>query len=340
MIDNETTQILPGNNGGNNSEKKEATAQPQVKNTARKSNAGASKVAYAAGGFVAGVAATASAEAMVANIGKPEEEILPVVEDSTETTTENAAKEENVQETLAVNPTDSPSEQDVIIATDEGVRVAQVDDDKSFAEAFADARQQVGPGGVFEWHGKVYGTYLKDEWDQMSSSERAEWQAKVDYDDVRDGSAEPMYAHHSNGHAATPHHADYIEPQPTKEEPLMASNQEMVDDTPVDGEIKILGVETVYDADGRQMTIAGLEASDGDQALLVDIDNDGSFDVLLHDDNGNGQLDAGEVYDASDMNMNVADLQQGYAQQNGMDLYACNDDMPDYSNDADVSSFA
>lgn len=336
MIDNEKTQILPNNNEGYNNEKKEAAAQPQVKNTARKSNARASKAAYAAGGFAAGIAATASAEIMAANIGKLEEEIVPVVEEPAE---------ENAQESLIVNPAESPSEQDVIIATDEGVRVAQVDDDKSFAEAFADARQQVGAGGIFEWHGKVYGTYYKEEWDQMSSSERADWQAKVDYDDVRDSSAESMYAHHGNGHASPPHHEAThndapTEPQQDYEESLMASDQEMVDNTTDDGEIKILGVETVYDAGGNQMTIAGLEASDGDQALLVDIDNDGSFDVLLHDDNGNGQIESSEVYDASDMNMNVADLQQGFAQQNGLDLYTCNGDMPDYSNDADINTFA
>ena len=43
------------------------------------------------------------------------------------------------------------------------VKVAEVSDDMSFDEAFASARKQVGAGGVFEWRGKLYGTYYKNE---------------------------------------------------------------------------------------------------------------------------------------------------------------------------------
>ena len=50
--------------------------------------------------------------------------------------------------------------------------VADVKAGQSFSEAFADARAQVGPGGVFRWHDGVYGTYLKDEWDAMSPEEQ------------------------------------------------------------------------------------------------------------------------------------------------------------------------
>ena len=64
------------------------------------------------------------------------------------------------------------------------IDIAYVDDSMSFSEAFADAREQVGPGGVFEWHGKVYGTYYKDEWNNMSQEERSEWQSRIDYNEV------------------------------------------------------------------------------------------------------------------------------------------------------------
>lgn len=329
MIDNEATQTLPGNNGENN-KAQSADVNNGTPKTAKKT--GTSKTAYAAGGFVAGVAATASVNAMAAGGNgeiKPEEV---------------AAEEVLQEETPAAETINVPSEQDAIIATDEGIRVAQVDDDKTFAEAFADARQQVGPGGVFEWHGKVYSTYQKDEWDQMSANERAEWQAKVDYDDVRDPEAAQMYAHNGNSQPASQNNGSiHPEQEPeiqsvSYEEPSMASDQEMVDDTPVDGEIKILGIDTVTDDAGNQMTVAGIDAN-GDQVLLVDIDNDGNFDALLHDDNSDGQISSDEIYDASGMDASVADIEQAYAEQNGM-LYAANDDMPDYSNDADTSSFA
>lgn len=40
-------------------------------------------------------------------------------------------------------------------------------DDMSFSEAFAAARRAVGPHGVFEWRGGVYGTYYDNEWRHM-----------------------------------------------------------------------------------------------------------------------------------------------------------------------------
>lgn len=50
-----------------------------------------------------------------------------------------------------------------------------VDDSMSFGQAFAAARAEVGPGGCFEWHGGVYGTYTAEEWGHMSAAERAEY---------------------------------------------------------------------------------------------------------------------------------------------------------------------
>jgi hypothetical protein len=368
MIDNETTQILGGEKQNNqqsqtapvNNEQQAASTQSQTKES------GMGKAAYAAGGFVAGVASTAAVNAM-ANEKPAEEEPKPVVEEE--------PQEEVKEEPIKIDPADSPSEQDVIIATDEGIRVAQVDDDKSFSEAFADARAQVGPGGVFEWRGKVYGTFYENEWDQMSAKERAEWQAKVDYDDVRDPNEEQLYAHHQDTHHQEHHqsHTSSAAAQPEKQEqqeeqlqeeqhiegqqqeeqqiegqqqeeqlavnqePTTPSNQQMVDDTPVDGEIRVIGVEHVVN-NGQEMNVALLEHSSGDQALLVDIDDNGQFDVLLHDDNQDGQITENEVYDASGMNASVADLQQAAAEQGGMDYVANNDGMPDYSNDADTSS--
>ena len=78
----------------------------------------------------------------------------------------------------------APEPEDAIVATATGVRVAQVDDNASFSQAFADASAQVGPGGVFEWHGRVYGTYYKDEWDNMTAEQKHEYQASIDYKDV------------------------------------------------------------------------------------------------------------------------------------------------------------
>lgn len=282
----EETKVLNDNNQGK---------------TEKKDN---SKWGVGVGSYVAGAVSASAVNAVAGDrpAAEPEVEETPAPADSVASS--------NNQEPAPIDPAQSPAAAEVILATDEGVRVAQVDDSASFAQAFADARAQVGPGGVFEWRGKVYGTYYKEEWDNMSSAERAEYQSRIDYDDVRQ---------HDNHAQASIHHTS---------QPAVTN----------DDEIRVLGVETVQGPNGQPMTIAGLE-SDNDQALLVDIDNDGQFDVLLHDDNGDGQLQENEVYDISSANVEVADLEQATANQNGMQ-YASNDGMPDYMNDADISSMA
>ncbi len=52
-------------------------------------------------------------------------------------------------------------------------------DDMTFEEAFADARGDMGPGNYFEWHGNLYNTFFKDEWDGMSPNEHRDFLATV-----------------------------------------------------------------------------------------------------------------------------------------------------------------
>ena len=43
-----------------------------------------------------------------------------------------------------------------------------INNDMSFNDAFAAARKEVGAGGIFSWHGRTYGTYYADEWQEFS----------------------------------------------------------------------------------------------------------------------------------------------------------------------------
>jgi hypothetical protein len=99
-------------------------------------------------------------------------------------------------------------------------------------------------------------------------------------------------------------------------------------------------VEVVIDPQGNPMTVADIEI-DGDQALLVDVDNNGMMDVIMVDENHDGQISENEIYDASEAQISTTDLQNHMAasQDPGM-MLASNDGMPDYMNDADVSSMA
>ncbi len=65
-----------------------------------------------------------------------------------------------------------------VVEAETGVEVADsVNDSMSFGEAFAAARAEVGPGGVFEWHGQTFNTYNADEWSAMSDEQKNDFNA-------------------------------------------------------------------------------------------------------------------------------------------------------------------
>ena len=301
----------------NINDKIENTVMENNEVTAKKTSVKNEKAAYAAGGFAAGLASGVAGSSFAANTAQDdEEEVIASAENTENITTETVVAEE--QNYIAPEP------EDVLLATDEGVRIAQVDDKATFAEAFADARAQVGPGGAFEWRGHVYNTYYAEEWNNMSAEERAEYQSKIDYNTIAGDNAGAAYV---------------AEEQSQMEQDMMASNTEMVDDdSEVEG-VKVLGVEAVVDNEGNQMTVAAIEV-EGEQALLVDIDNDGTMDALMIDENYDNQIDPyNEIYDIEDCNIETNDLIQMSMQQNEV-YYASNDNLPDYMNDADVSSMS
>ncbi len=292
----DTTLIVNDDSTQENQNIENQTAKPMLDSTT-KSNKG-KYVAVAASGFVAGagigVATTANAS----------------------TTSNEAPSDAQTEE-----KNESPAPEQVILANDEGIRYAHVDA-TNFSDAFAQARQQVGPGGVFEYNGRLYGTYYADEWNKMSAQEKADYQNRVN-------EVTPSH-NHSSSQSAGNNIAVHHETTPE----VIPANAEMISQDPIDNEIRVLGVETVQNDEGEIMNVALVEC-DGDQAMLVDVDNNGTFDVLLHDDNGDGQIQEAEVHNIEQANLDVADLLQAQASQEGDLLYASNDDMPDYINDAD-----
>lgn len=102
------------------------------------------------------------------------------------------------------------------ISNAESLKVAAgVSDDQSFKEAFDTAREEVGPGGVFEWHGNVYATYNQNEWETMTDEQRDKYNddvmAYVEGDNAQESEAadettsdDVMVASAAN-HAHTPH---------------------------------------------------------------------------------------------------------------------------------------
>lgn len=305
-MDNEATRLI--NDEPTKREQTASATQSQSEPSAPNKSKKSSPIAAAAGGFVAGAAVGIGGTA--AAINTPED-----VQNLEGEAAENADIE-------------TPAPEEAILVNDEGVRYAHVDAD-NFNDAFAQARAQVGPGGVFEYNGRIYGTYLADEWNEMTPQERAEYQNRVN---------EVAPSHHVQHDTATI--ADATEHQETTPDVVaVPTDAEMVSAEPVDNEIRVLGVETVQDGDGQVMNVALVEC-EGDQALLVDVDNNGAIDVLVHDDNGDGQIQETEIHDISEAGLDVADLMQTQAAQEGDVFYTSNDDMPDYVNDADSTMLA
>jgi len=77
------------------------------------------------------------------------------------------------------NPSEGGEEVEITIHTDAPF-ADSVNDNMSFGEAFKAARSEVGAGGIFEWRGNLYNTYIKEEWDTMSAQEKAEFFASID----------------------------------------------------------------------------------------------------------------------------------------------------------------
>jgi len=63
-------------------------------------------------------------------------------------------------------------EMPVVKSSEKPLMEASVGGSQSFREAFQAARAELGPGGVFRWHGNIYNTYTVEEWNAMSKEEK------------------------------------------------------------------------------------------------------------------------------------------------------------------------
>lgn len=227
-----------------------------------------------------------------------------------------------------------------------------VNDDMSFTEAFNTARTEVGPGGAFEWHGNIYHTYNKTEWDNMSDDDKAAFGQHFSWTGsatAQNDEVEVVNVHtagHTTGHTTghTAGHAtaqtetaqtETVQAQPVAQgpqgdEPNYITGNQGPHPQPVasnephtvseESEVQILGVS--HD-DETGYTFAQLSVDNHD-AIMVDINGDHEFDVLAVDFNDNGKLDDNEYADISG-----GHITEGYAQQMAAINQAPNTDTDD-----------
>ena len=239
-----------------------------------------------------------------------------------------------VTSAIAKQPVDAPAESPDEMTMDANetiveIRVADsVNDDMTFSEAFAAARNEVGPGGAFVWHGHVYGTYRGDdpEWQEMSAEDRAE---------------------HSQAIIAQVHPAPYTaaadEPEivPVQEENVTSEPAPEDTDEGQDERIDVHLVDVIQgQAEDGTIVTAGVGHVNGHYAEFVDSDGDGEVDTVLIDSTDNQVLDEGEVHAVPGIGITIDDMVSEVQSNNATAVDdALYGDMPDYTNDADASSF-
>ena len=172
-------------------------------------------------------------------------------------------------------------------------------DDLSFREAFETARADMGPGGVFSWHGHLYNTYTAQEWSSMSSAEKKQFAAKVspevspdDIDTDQLTAQEEATASMTEDLTAD---ADVRVAEENTPQPGMtaASDQTVQSD---DDDVRVVGFGEVQLQNGRNVTVQELDYN-GQRVAVIDLDQDGTADIAMSDLNHNRQMDQGEVID-------------------------------------------
>ena len=223
------------------------------------------------------------------------------------------------------------------VHVDESVPVAQVSDDMSFSEAFHAARVQVGPGGVFVWHGQVYGTFTEEEWNSMTPAEQTAFgnRVHVQYDDSAHTSeqvtagvvTEPATEHQPE----QGNHVAENDGNTSEQQEVQVEVQEPSVISPVEPEVEILSYETISNEDGSQMDFAVVSVQ---QMGIIDVDQDGTADLIAVDANNSGQIDEDEIFDISSEGLSMQTLQDDYLAQNDSSMQG-----PDYINDGNVDNY-
>lgn len=248
---------------------------PQVVNDGKKKNAWKLIGLGGVTGILMGAGTIYAANAMAAEGGE-----VPV-------------EDENVGE---VSSNDGTSE----------VKVANVTPGKSFSQAFAEARAEVGPGGVFHWHGGIYNTYTKEEWDAMSAEEKQEFAENV----------RPEYGVDKIDTASINETQPQVHVVPNSDEDIADAQtvNVSIDEVHIhangnDDDVHIIGYQGSVDAslNGQDATVH-IGQIDNHDALIIDYNDDDTHDIGIVDVNDNALLDDGEAIDLTTGEILDADL--------------------------------
>lgn len=242
-------------------------------------------------------------------------------------------------------------------------------DDVTFDEAFANARAEFGPGSSFAWKGNVYATYTKEEWDGMTDDEKTDFYQQINIPNPDSEAEMSVVADAHLEESSFVQENETLQEEPTDNPELTAVSEPTEETTPLgevtatdtsleelpeieginivtveapepeigmDAEIQILGVENVPEMEANIGTLN----IDGQEVFVVDVDGDMVFDTMAVDMNQDGMIDDDEIFNIQDYGLTVEGLggytdsgdldPMGNPDSMGNDMYASNDEGPDY----------
>lgn len=158
-------------------------------------------------------------------------------------------------------------------------------DSLSFKDAFDAARAQMGPGGVFTWHGNLYNTYTAAEWNAKTHQEKEQFAEQVAPQVVEEEEDDDVQV------ASLPHEESNVDNSLASENMQTVSNEASDDD-----DVRVVGFGDVVLPNGQTITVEELDYN-GQRVAVIDFDQDGTPDIAMSDLNGNHRPDEGEVID-------------------------------------------
>lgn len=205
-----------------------------------------------------------------------------------------------------------------------------VNDDMSFGDAFEAARNEVGAGGSFVWHGNVYTTFHAEEWEAMSHDEQVAFSRGAIAGAEMPQTHKPDVAMNST---ETEQHTEEHGAETTETDSNVRQASQETGDQP---EVEILGV-TESNIGGHDVFIGGMTIN-GENVMLIDSDENGHFDHVIHDTNHNNRIEEDEIKPIEENNtLTVENFANASGMPNPMESrdFVANNDMPDYVNDTD-----
>ena len=135
-----------------------------------------------------------------------------------------------------VASTDEPAVDPVgQVAPENELDIANTEPGLSFDEAFAAARAQVGPGGIFYWHGAIFSTYTVDEWNDLTEAQQEQFAQQVRPEvDANHVDAEQIAAVAPQDDADAPVEVDAPVADAVVEEEALVTEAPVEDEAPVE----------------------------------------------------------------------------------------------------------